>query len=56
MENEEKTEEQKAEDFVKEYQQLCKKHGFFITVIPGWAQSRDTGDWKMTLTTKISKL
>jgi len=53
---EEKTEQQKAEDFIIEYKQLCEKHRLVINVTPTWKQSLDTGDFRLVLQTNIQKL
>ena len=50
-----KTEQQKAEEFVKKYEALCKEHGFNIVVNPAF-KARDDGTWSVVLQTSIGKL
>jgi hypothetical protein len=52
----EKTDEQKADDFIAEYKALCEKHGLMINVTPVWKQSMDTGDWRLVIQTNVQKL
>lgn len=51
-----KTDQELAQTFVKEYQDLCNKHGFQIVVTPVWKMSQDTGTWSTVLQTSIGKL
>ncbi len=53
---EEKTEQQKADEFVEAYKKLCEEHGFTINVTPTWKQSMDTGDFRLVLQTSVQKL
>lgn len=47
---------QKPEEvFVNEYNELCKKHGFQISVVPTWVP-RDDGSFSTVLRTGVSKL
>ena len=39
----EKTEQERIQDFLKDYEALCKKHG--IQLVPQLKQSFDTGTW-----------
>lgn len=41
--------QKQAEDFQKDYVELCKKHGLQITFSPQWKQSLDTGAWFMVI-------
>lgn len=43
------------QDFAKEYQELCEKTGFRVTVNPAW-MARDDGSWSMVLQTSIGPL
>jgi len=56
MEETPKTEEQLARVFLDEYNALCKKHKFQITVMPTYKMSQDTGAWLTILQTQVSKL
>lgn len=49
------TEQQKAENFAKEYQELCEKHGYTISVNPAYIK-RDDGSWSTVLQTSVAKL
>lgn len=49
-------EQESAQLFIKEYEELCKKHGYQIIVTPAWRVSQDTGDWRLVLQTQIGKL
>lgn len=42
-----------ADEFVKEYQELVKKTGFQIAYEPRWAQSKDTGDYRLVIVTSV---
>jgi hypothetical protein len=50
-----KTEQQLAQDFFKEYQELCEKHGFQVIVNPAF-KARDDGTWSVVLQSSIGKL
>lgn len=52
----EQIDKKKAEDFEKEYNELCKKHGLGLTSVPQWKQSQDTGTWSMVLVPMIVQL
>jgi len=56
VEPKQKSEQEKMQDFVKEYQEVCEKHGFQIVVTPAWKVSQDTGTWSTVLQTSIGKL
>ena len=49
------TEQQKANIFVKEYQELCEKHGYNINVTPAF-KARDDGTWSVVLQQAVGKL
>ena len=51
-----KTEQELANDFVKEYSDLCEKHGFQITVNPAFKSMADTGTFNVVLQTSVDKL
>lgn len=53
---EERSEQDKMQDFLKEYQELCTKHGYQIAVNPAWKVSQDTGVWGTVLQVSIGKL
>ena len=50
-----KTEQQKANEFTKEYEALCKKHGFNIVVNPAF-KARDDGTFSVVLQASVGKL
>ena len=50
-----KTEKQLAEEFFKEYEKLCEKHGYKIVVNPAWV-ARDDGTWSTKLQTSVELL
>lgn len=50
------SEQDKANLFVKEYQELCEKHGFQMVVTPAWKVSQDTGTWSTILQASVGKL
>lgn len=56
VEPKQKSDSELAQDFVKEYEALCKKHGFQIVVTPAWKVSQDTGTWSTVLQPSIGKL
>jgi len=41
--------QEQANEFQKDYVELCKKHGLQITYAPQWKQSLDTGAWYMVI-------
>lgn len=45
-----------AEEFVKRYQELCEETGFQIAFAPQWAQSKDTGDYRLVITSSVVPL
>lgn len=50
-----KTEQQLAQEFVKEYTELCKKHQFQIVVTPAW-KARDDGTFSLIQQSSVGKL
>lgn len=50
-----KTEQELAQDFAKEYQELCEKHGYRIVVTPAYI-ARDDGSFSTVLQHSIGKL
>lgn len=48
------TEQDKAQNFVKEYQELCEKHGYQIVVSPAW-RARDDGTFSLILQSSVGK-
>ena len=55
MKNVKPTEQQKAQDFIKEYSDLCKKHKFQIVVTPAW-KARDDGTFSLVQQSSVGKL
>jgi len=49
------TDEQKAQGFIKEYSELCEKHGYQIVVSPAW-KARDDGTFSLIQQRSIGKL
>lgn len=41
------------QEFVDKYQELCKQTGFGLAFVPNWAQSKDTGDYRLVITTTV---
>ena len=52
----EKSEQEKMQDFVKEYQNLCEKYQLQIVVNPAFKAMADTGTFNVVLQTSIGKL
>jgi hypothetical protein len=52
---EDKTEQQRAEAFIKEYQELCEKHQFQLVISPAF-KARDDGTWSVVLQSSVGKL
>lgn len=50
-----KTEQDKAQEFVTKYQELCNEYRYQIVVTPAF-RSRDDGTWSVVLQTSVSKL
>lgn len=42
-----------AEKFVEAYSNLVKQYGFQIAYEPKWAQSKDTGDYRLIISTLV---
>lgn len=55
MPEQEKTEQQRAQEFIEEYNALCEKHGLRISVIPAFV-ARDDGTWSVVLQTGVDRL
>jgi hypothetical protein len=51
-----KTEQELAQEFIKEYQALCEKHGFQIVVNPAFKAMADTGTFNVVLQTSVGRL
>lgn len=51
-----KTEQELASDFIKEYQELCERHGFQIVVNPAFKAMADTGTFNVVLQTSVGRL
>lgn len=49
------SEEQKVQDFITEYNNLCKKHGYSITSQPAWLGTNH-GSFEMTVQMSVNKL
>ncbi len=45
-----------ADDFAKRYQALCQETGFQIVFEPRWAQSKDTGDYRLIIVASVQPL
>lgn len=39
----------KEERFSTDYVELCRKHGLQLAYEPRWAQSKDTGDYRLII-------
>jgi len=50
------TEKEMIEEFVKEYEALCRKHGLVHAFTPQWKQSMDTGTYSMVIVPQVAKL
>jgi hypothetical protein len=50
-----KTDEQKAKDFVKDYEALCEKHQMRIVTVPVF-KARDDGTFSVILQASVGKL
>ena len=50
-----KTEQELVQEFVKEYEELCEKFGFQISVNPAF-KARDDGTWSVVLQSGVGKL
>jgi len=45
-----------AEEFAKEYRELCQRTGFNIAFEPRWKQSQDTGDYRLVIASGVVPL
>jgi hypothetical protein len=50
-----KTEQELAQEFIKEYSELCEKHQFQIVVSPAW-KARDDGTFSLIQQSSIGRL
>jgi fatty acid-binding protein DegV len=50
-----KTEQEKAQEFIKAYSELCEKHKFQIVVTPAF-KARDDGTFSVVLQSSVGKL
>jgi hypothetical protein len=44
-----------AEIFAQKYAELCKEQGFQIVFEPRWAQSKDTGDYRLVIVASVQE-
>jgi hypothetical protein len=51
----EKSENQLVQDFVNDYNELCKKHNLQIVTAPAW-RARDDGTFSLVLQSSVGKL
>ena len=51
-----KTDQELAQEFMKEYGELCERHGFQIVVNPAFKAMADTGTFNVVLQTSIGKI
>ena len=51
-----KSEQERANEFIKAYSELCEKHGFQIVVVPAWKAMTDTGTFNVVLQTSVGRL
>ena len=52
----EKSEQERVQDFVKAYQNLCEEHGYNIVVVPAFKAMADTGTFNVVLQTSVGRL
>ena len=45
-----------ADEFILQYNKLCKEYGFLIIPIPKWVQSKDTGDFRLSISLETTSL
>lgn len=50
-----KTEQQKADEFTREYMALCEKHGYRLVITPAF-KARDDGTWSVVLQPSVGKI
>ena len=55
MTNKPKIDRQVVETFLKEYNALCKKHGYRIVTVPAF-QARDDGTFSVVLQVSVGKM
>jgi hypothetical protein len=49
------SDQDKAQAFVKDYEQICEKHQLRIVTTPAW-RARDDGTFSLILTNAVGKL
>jgi hypothetical protein len=52
---EKKTEEQKDEEFLKAYRELCDKHKRGLSTSPSWRYSEDGRDFRLVIDISVSR-
>lgn len=50
-----KTEQELANQFIKEYSELCEKHKFQLVITPAF-RARDDGTWSVVLQSSVGRL
>lgn len=50
------TPNEKAQNFLNEYQALCEKHQMNLVITPAYKVSQDTGTWSTVLQTSVGQL
>ncbi len=52
---EEKTEEQKDQEFLDAYRRLCDKHKRGLTASPAWRYSQDGNDFRLQINLAVNR-
>ena len=52
----ETTEEQKDQNFITAYTDLCKQHNRTLSAKPDWSYSQDMGDFRLTIKFMVSRV
>ncbi len=50
-----KTEQELAQEFIKEYNSMCQRHGWQIVTTPAF-KARDDGTWSLVLQSSVGRV
>lgn len=56
MTSEKKTDQERVDEFLKEYRELCQKHKLQLIVTPQWRFSPDGNDFRLQLQEQVIKI
>jgi len=48
--------QRRVDEFTRRYQELCRELGMQIVFEPRWAQSKDTGDYRLVIASGVAPI